>query len=44
MTRIVYGGVCFTLFFSLVGTILGGVWAIDSWGVSGDGILRRMVP
>lgn len=32
MTRIVYGGVCFTLFFSLVGTILGGVWANDSWG------------
>lgn len=32
MTRMVYGGVCFTLFFSLVGTILGGVWANDSWG------------
>lgn len=32
MTRVVYGGVCFTLFFSLVGTILGGVWANDSWG------------
>lgn len=32
MTRIVYGGVCFTLFFSLVGTVLGGVWANDSWG------------
>ena len=32
MTRIVYGGICFTLFFSLVGTILGGVWANDSWG------------
>lgn len=32
LTRVVYGGVCFTLFFSLVGTILGGVWANDSWG------------
>ncbi|GAA5494116.1 cytochrome c biogenesis protein CcsA [Rubritalea halochordaticola] len=32
MTRVVYGGICFTLFFSLVGTILGGVWANDSWG------------
>lgn len=32
MTRIVYGGICFTLFFGLVGTILGGIWANDSWG------------
>ena len=32
MTRAVYGIVCFTLFFSLVGTALGGVWANDSWG------------
>mgnify|MGYP002631190150 CR=1 FL=1 len=27
-----YGVVCFGLLFSLVGTILGGVWANDSWG------------
>ena len=28
----VYGVVCFGLLFSVVGTILGGVWANDSWG------------
>lgn len=27
-----YGLVCFGLLFSLVGTILGGLWANDSWG------------
>jgi len=32
MTRMVYGIVCFTLLFSLVGTVLGGIWANDSWG------------
>ncbi|MDA7881569.1 cytochrome c biogenesis protein CcsA [Akkermansiaceae bacterium] len=32
MTRAVYGIVCFTLLFSLVGTVLGGIWANDSWG------------
>lgn len=32
VTRAVYGIVCFTLLFSLVGTVLGGVWANDSWG------------
>ncbi|MEM8952526.1 MAG: cytochrome c biogenesis protein CcsA [Verrucomicrobiota bacterium] len=32
ITRMVYGVVCFALFFSLVGTVLGGVWANDSWG------------
>jgi ABC-type transport system involved in cytochrome c biogenesis permease subunit len=30
--RMVYGIICFALIFSLVGTILGGVWANDSWG------------
>ena len=30
--RMVYGLICFALLFSLVGTILGGVWANDSWG------------
>ena len=30
--KIVYGVVCFGLLFSVVGTILGGVWANDSWG------------
>lgn len=32
MTRSVYGIICFTLLFSLVGTVLGGIWANDSWG------------
>ncbi|MFD0894526.1 cytochrome c biogenesis protein CcsA [Luteolibacter ambystomatis] len=32
LTRAAYGCVCFTLFLSLVGTVLGGVWANDSWG------------
>ncbi|MGC6582635.1 MAG: cytochrome c biogenesis protein [Akkermansiaceae bacterium] len=32
VNRSVYGIVCFTLFFSLVGTVLGGIWANDSWG------------
>lgn len=32
MTRMVYGIVCFALLFSFVGTILGGIWADQSWG------------
>jgi ABC-type transport system involved in cytochrome c biogenesis permease subunit len=32
LTRAAYGCVCFALFLSLVGTVLGGVWANDSWG------------
>ena len=27
-----YGIICFGLFFSVVGTILGGIWADQSWG------------
>lgn len=30
--RMVYGVICFALLFSFVGTILGGVWADQSWG------------
>ncbi|MCO6457911.1 MAG: cytochrome c biogenesis protein CcsA [Pirellulaceae bacterium] len=29
---IIYGVVCFSLFFSFFGTVLGGLWADDSWG------------
>lgn len=29
---VVYGMVCFSLLFSFVGTVLGGLWADDSWG------------
>ncbi len=32
LTKAVYGMVCLTLFLSLVGTVLGGIWANDSWG------------
>jgi ABC-type transport system involved in cytochrome c biogenesis permease subunit len=30
--KLVYGVLCFAIFFSLVGTVLGGLWADDSWG------------
>ena len=30
--RMTYGTLCFSLFFSFVGTVLGGLWADDSWG------------
>ena len=30
--RMVYGVLCFGVIFSTVGTILGGIWANDSWG------------
>ncbi|MBC2593386.1 cytochrome c biogenesis protein CcsA [Ruficoccus amylovorans] len=30
--RMVYGITCFALLFSFVGTMLGGVWADQSWG------------
>ncbi|MFH1498852.1 MAG: cytochrome c biogenesis protein CcsA, partial [Verrucomicrobiota bacterium] len=32
LTGMVYGIVCFATLFSLVGTILGGIWADQSWG------------
>jgi ABC-type transport system involved in cytochrome c biogenesis permease subunit len=32
LTRMVYGITCFATLFSLVGTILGGIWADQSWG------------
>jgi ABC-type transport system involved in cytochrome c biogenesis permease subunit len=30
--RMIYGIVCFAIFFSFIGTVLGGLWADDSWG------------
>ncbi|HSH09843.1 MAG TPA: cytochrome c biogenesis protein CcsA, partial [Oceanipulchritudo sp.] len=30
--RMIYGAVCFALLFSFVGTVLGGIWADQSWG------------
>ena len=32
LSRMVYGAVCFATLFSLVGTVLGGIWADQSWG------------
>jgi ABC-type transport system involved in cytochrome c biogenesis permease subunit len=32
LTRMIYGTLCFALFFSFIGTVLGGLWADDSWG------------
>lgn len=32
LTRMNYGVICFCLFFALVGTVLGGIWANYSWG------------
>jgi len=32
ITRMTYGVLCFGLLFATVGTILGGIWANDSWG------------
>ena len=30
--RMMYGTLCFAILFSFVGTVLGGLWADDSWG------------
>jgi hypothetical protein len=30
--RMIYGVLCFALLFSFFGTVLGGLWADDSWG------------
>lgn len=32
LTRMTYGLVCFAMLLSFVGTVLGGVWADQSWG------------
>jgi ABC-type transport system involved in cytochrome c biogenesis permease subunit len=32
LSSMVYGVVCFALFFSFLGTVLGGIWADQSWG------------
>ncbi|HEX5244141.1 MAG TPA: cytochrome c biogenesis protein CcsA [Tepidisphaeraceae bacterium] len=31
-SKMVYGVICFAMLFSFVGTILGGIWADQSWG------------
>ena len=32
LLRMTYGTLCFATFFSFIGTVLGGLWADDSWG------------
>lgn len=32
LEKMVYGIICFALLFSFVGTVLGGIWADQSWG------------
>lgn len=32
LIKMVFGVVCFSAFFSFLGTILGGIWADQSWG------------
>jgi ABC-type transport system involved in cytochrome c biogenesis permease subunit len=32
LSRMIYTCTCLAMFFSLVGTVLGGLWADDSWG------------
>lgn len=32
LTRMIYGVLCFATLFSFVGTVLGGIWADQSWG------------
>lgn len=32
MSKVIYGIICFATLFSFVGTILGGIWADQSWG------------
>jgi ABC-type transport system involved in cytochrome c biogenesis permease subunit len=32
LSQMIYGVICFAMFFSFVGTVLGGIWADQSWG------------
>lgn len=32
LAQMVYGTVCFALLFTYIGTVLGGIWADQSWG------------
>jgi ABC-type transport system involved in cytochrome c biogenesis permease subunit len=32
LASMTYGVICFALFFSFLGTVLGGIWADQSWG------------
>lgn len=32
LSSMIYGTLCFAILFSFIGTVLGGLWADDSWG------------
>ncbi|MDX1963794.1 MAG: cytochrome c biogenesis protein CcsA [Pirellulales bacterium] len=32
LSQMIYGTLCFAILFSFIGTVLGGLWADDSWG------------
>lgn len=32
LTQMTYGVICFAMLFSFIGTVLGGIWADQSWG------------
>lgn len=32
LSRMIYGVICFATFLSFTGTVLGGIWADESWG------------
>jgi ABC-type transport system involved in cytochrome c biogenesis permease subunit len=32
LAKMVFGSMCFAIFFSFLGTVLGGIWADQSWG------------
>ncbi len=32
LNKMIYGVLCFALLFSFIGTVLGGIWADQSWG------------
>ncbi len=32
LSKMVFGIICFSLLFSFIGTVLGGIWADQSWG------------
>ncbi|MEO6001927.1 MAG: cytochrome c biogenesis protein CcsA [Opitutus sp.] len=32
LAKMIYGIICFATLFSLIGTVLGGIWADQSWG------------
>ncbi len=42
--QIIYGVACFATLLSFTGTVLGGIWADQSWGRFGGGTRRRMGP